>query len=229
MADPSILVIFDLDDTLFLERDFVRSGFAAVGRWMARTIGISNFDRTCLELFEGGHRKLIFDLAAEHHALSPDPALIDRLVTIYRTHDPRITLSDDARRYFDTRRQDLPIGLITDGLAVTQRAKVRALGIGRAFGRAVFTGALGPGCGKPHPLAFEQIESWAKPFGLRLAYVGDNPSKDFVTPKGRGWLTVRIDRPERIHDVGAPSEAHEAHARITSLDELDACLFGLKD
>lgn len=46
MADPSILVIFDLDDTLFLERDFVRSGFAAVGRWMARTIGISNFDRT---------------------------------------------------------------------------------------------------------------------------------------------------------------------------------------
>ena len=35
----SWVVTFDLDDTLYLERDFVRSGFAAVGAWLATERG----------------------------------------------------------------------------------------------------------------------------------------------------------------------------------------------
>ena len=46
----------------------------------------------------------------------------------------------------------------------------------------------------------------------------------WIHPRERGWLTVQVARPERVHLVAAPSEAHEAHRRIASLDELAACL-----
>ena len=70
----------------------------------------------------------------------------------------------------------------TDGPTATQQAKVRALGLDTLLGFIVCTGSLGPGRGKPHPLAFERVETWAAPHGLPLVYVADNPLKDFVAP-----------------------------------------------
>jgi putative hydrolase of the HAD superfamily len=63
----------------------------------------------------------------------------------------------------------------------------------------------------------------------RLVYVADNPLKDFLAPKARGWRTLRIARPERIHRTPAPGARHEADGVIASLDELDLWLdrFGL--
>ena len=47
--------------------------------------------------------------------------------------------------------------------------------------------------------------NWSKPgpglIGFPLAYVADNPLKDFVTPRARGWWTVQVERPERVHHV----------------------------
>ena len=37
-------VAFDLDDTLYLERDYVRSGFWAVGRWIESHVAVTDFD-----------------------------------------------------------------------------------------------------------------------------------------------------------------------------------------
>jgi putative hydrolase of the HAD superfamily len=96
----------------------------------------------------------------------------------------------------------------------------------------ICTGAWGPGFGKPHPRAFEAVEAWSGRSGCNLVYVADNPTKDFVTPRARGWQTVQILRPERVHHLEAPDAAHEAHAAITSLDELDDCvarLHGIED
>jgi putative hydrolase of the HAD superfamily len=41
MATPTpMLIVFDLDDTLYLERDFARSGFEAAGAWLYRQAGV---------------------------------------------------------------------------------------------------------------------------------------------------------------------------------------------
>ncbi|BCP53910.1 haloacid dehalogenase [Kaistia sp. 32K] len=218
-----VLIVFDLDDTLYLERDFGRSGFAAAGEWLFRQVGVPGLGEVCVDLFEAGVRGRVFDEALVRLGLGPDPALLAQLVAIYRSHDPKIELAPDAVRYLARRDGSVPMALITDGPAATQQAKVRALGLEARLGCIVCTDTLGPGRGKPHPLGFERVEAWAPP-GLPLAYVADNPLKDFVTPRARGWWTVQIERPERVHRVEAPNPAHEAHGRIASLDELDDCL-----
>ena len=38
-----LCVVFDIDDTLYLERDYVLSGFAAVGPWARDWLAIPDF------------------------------------------------------------------------------------------------------------------------------------------------------------------------------------------
>jgi putative hydrolase of the HAD superfamily len=217
------ITVFDLDDTLYLERDFARSGFAAAGRWLEQEGGPAGLADMCLRLFEDGRRGRIFDEAVETLGIGSDPACVRRLIEIYRGHRPDIALAPDAARYLADPQLG-PLALITDGRAATQRAKVMSLGIQERFGLIVYTGALGPGRGKPHPDAFMRVEEWAKPGPLSLVYVADNPLKDFVTPRARGWWTVQIVRPDRVHRVAAPDAAHAAHAQIVTLDALEECL-----
>ena len=221
-------VIFDLDDTLYLERDFARSGFVAAGDWLRREVGLGGLTEICQRLFAAGCRTRVFDQALEILGVAADPALVDLLVEIYRTHEPTIALTADAARYLACRPEDGLAGLVTDGPSGTQQAKVRALELESALDFIVYTDALGRGYGKPHPRAFELVETWAAPYGFPLVYVADNPLKDFVTPRARGWWTLQVERPERVHHVAAPDAAHEPHARIVSLDELDACLDRLR-
>jgi putative hydrolase of the HAD superfamily len=160
--------------------------------------------------------------------LGADPSLLAQLVADLPVALSQTSASHPTLRAILARRGgSVPMALITDGPAATQQAKVRALGLEVMLGLIVCTGSLGPGRGKPHPLAFERVEAWAASYGKPLVYVADNPLKDFVAPRSRGWWTVQIERPERVHHVEAPDAAHEAHARIASLDELDACLRAL--
>ena len=56
------VVVFDLDDTLYLERDYVRSGFRAVDAWLASR-GILGFFGEAWANFENGLRGKAFDRA----------------------------------------------------------------------------------------------------------------------------------------------------------------------
>ena len=226
MAD-SCTIVFDLDDTLYLERDFVRSGFRAADRWLQDTSGVNGLFEHCQKLFDAGVRKNIFDRALPALGLTGAPELVAQLVEVYRNHEPEITLTDDVVRYFGRRPPGLRFGLITDGPEATQMAKIRALNLDKVMQKIVCTGAWADGLGKPHPLAFETIERWCGCSGERLAYIGDNLKKDFVTPKARGWWTVQIIRSDRVHHVAAPDSAHLAHARIAAFDVLDKCLANL--
>lgn len=218
------LAVFDLDDTLYLERDFARSGYAAAAKIMWALKGIDGFGELCLHLLDGGRRAGIFDEALALLGLEPERRLIDRLVDEYRNHVPDISLAPDVKRYLRKRRKPFRGALVTDGLASTQEAKVKALDLASFLECIVCTGRLGPGFGKPHARPFELVEAWAQSYGAPLLYVADNPLKDFVTPNRRGWRTIQIQRPQRVHHVEAPDERHQAHASITSFDELDDCV-----
>lgn len=210
-------IVFDLDDTLYLERDFARSGFAALERHVTADHGAAGFGTACQRLFDQGQRGDIFDRACAEMGLDlPIPDLVAR----YRTHRPEIALCPDAARYLTAGKG--PFGLITDGPEQMQRGKIAALSLERFCDQIIPTGQWPKGFGKPHPRAYEAIAAQAD--GRRCVYVADNAAKDFLAPNRMGWITVQIRRAGRIHPGAAPDVAHAAQIEITSLDQLDQAL-----
>ncbi|QFT71153.1 hypothetical protein FIU93_30470 (plasmid) [Labrenzia sp. THAF35] len=215
------MIVFDLDDTLYLEREFAFSGYRFLDGWVKEREGLEGFGNACRVLFEEGERRQIFNRALERLGHCGDSHLIADLVAAYRGHPPQISLAPDAARFLERHRG--PFGLITDGPAETQNAKIVALGLDRWIENIRKTGDWPQGYGKPHPRAYEEMEGLAAGGGP-MVYVADNPAKDFVTPKARGWITVQIRRAGAVHPPHAKDDAHAAHVEITSLDELDGAL-----
>lgn len=216
------VTVFDLDDTLYLERDYVASGFAAAGAWLAAERGIHGLGGAAWSCFESGHRGNIFDIALGHLGMTPDPALIACLVGVYRGHVPDIALAPDAAAWLSAPPPNRALALLTDGPVASQSAKIAALGLAdHGLSPLVMTGTLGEGCGKPHPRGFCVIES---AYGLSpdcFTYVADNAAKDFVTPRRRGWRTVQIRREGRLHQASPIDAEHAADRVITSLGEME--------
>jgi len=198
-TSPSRVVVFDIDDTLYLERDYVRSGFRAVGSWARRSLGVPDLADRAWAAFESGVRSTIFDAALTDVGVESTPELMARLVACYREHQPDITLLDDARACLEAAVADAAVAVITDGPLASQSAKARSLGLATWSQTTVFTETLGPGFGKPHQRAFELVEQSLGIEGDRCTYVADNPAKDFVAPHRRGWTTVRVRRPRALH------------------------------
>ena len=218
------VIVFDLDDTLFLEHDFAVSGFRAAAAWLQKEMGIEGLEEICLARFNSGQRTKIFDDLVGQLNVTAGPDIVERLVDVYRNHSPDISLTDDSVRYFDNAPKSCHHALITDGQGSTQMAKVRSLGLDRILDCILCTDDWGLEYWKPHPRSFEAIERQFGSQGHALVYIADNPVKDFVTPKARGWWTIQVARPERVHVLTAPNEEHRAHATIESLDFLENCL-----
>lgn len=213
------MIVFDLDDTLYLERDFAFSGYAALDAYVLERTGRAGFGTCCRRAFAEGRRKDVFDAALDKLGLPGDADMIANLVARYRGHVPDIALCDDALRCLDRLQGAVRLGLITDGPEMTQRAKISALRIDCRFDILRPTGAWAHGFSKPHPRAFIEMEAASD--GAPLVYVADNPLKDFVTPRARGWMTIQICRADRIHTAPPPDAAHAAHVSIVSLDQLE--------
>jgi putative hydrolase of the HAD superfamily len=194
-------VVFDLDDTLFLERDYVRSGFLAVGRWAADALGIADFASRAWAELESGRRGDIFDRVLAATGRPYDRQAVQAMVSIYRDHVPSLSLLDDARACLTHLSGKAVLACVTDGPLASQRAKAQVLDLGRWFDPVVFTAALGPGFGKPHPRAFQIIEAATGSSGRACAYIADNPAKDFGGPASLGWRTVRVVRRGGLHST----------------------------
>lgn len=213
------VIVFDLDDTLYLERDYVRSGLRAVGRWASTALGMDGLGEVMRARFEAGARSHIFDDSLQEMGLTPSPPIIARMLATYRQHRPDICLAPDAERFLARRDGRTGFAVITDGFLDAQRRKIRALGLyGRGIHLGICTDKWGRECWKPNPRAFEHVEQIFGRLGGSLTYVADNPSKDFTAPRSRGWRTVQIARPDRIHKFGV-NEGVKADRIIETLEE----------
>src|SRR3712207_4430585 len=116
-------VVFDIDDTLYLERDYVRSGFQAAGVIAARRFGIRNFADLAWQAFCNGSRGHIFDEVLAQVDVVADIADLDALVLEYRTHTPNISLLPDAREAMMFSSAHGAVAVVTDGPLMSQDAK----------------------------------------------------------------------------------------------------------
>ena len=204
---------------MYLERDFVASGFQAVAQRIAASTGVAVdtlFD-FLWRGFEGGRRGRAFD---DVRASFPDTraVTVSELVEAYRSHVPDIKLSEEVRSSLvRLRAAGYEVGAISDGRPQVQAAKVAALGLKDLVDPIVLTGEWGEEFSKPHPRGYELVEQEWRLAGSQLLYVADNPLKDFVTPNRRGWRTIRVRRPGQLHsDISASkaefAAAHEARS-----------------
>lgn len=213
------VIVFDLDDTLYLERDYVLSGLSAVGRWAKVAMGIDGLGEVMLDRFDAGARTRIFDDSLRDMGVDAEPAFIARMLSTYRQHRPDIRLAEDAERFLAARDDRTAFAIVTDGFLDAQRRKIRALSLyGRGVQLGVCTDRWGREWWKPHPRAFQHVEQFFGRCGTALTYVADNPMKDFNAPRSLGWRTVQIARPDRIHHF--PEETKDCADRmIESLEQ----------
>lgn len=218
------VLVFDLDDTLFPEHEFVLSGFQVVSNWVATRYTVFGFFKVASQLFEEGKRNQIFNLTLEELKVEYEPRMIQELLQIYRKHKPHISLYEDAKWAIDYFKQYKQLGLVTDGYLLTQRNKVKSLGIEATFHSIVYSDLYGRENWKPSPIPYLKIMKSTGYRGAEYIYVGDNPCKDFVTAKQLDWMTVQICREGGEYSSITTEKSYEADRKITSLFQLKELL-----
>lgn len=217
-------VVFDLDDTLFPEREYVLSGLRAVSEWLAANRSAPGFLEIAEKLFHDGARGNIFDRTLGGLGITAKQPLIDEMVRVYREHRPAIKLYDDAVWALDFYGKRKKLGLITDGYLIAQRNKVAALGIASWFEVLVYSDEFGRENWKPSPVPYEKVMDAFALAGESIVFIADNPKKDFVTARKLGWRTVRICRDSGEYSPLVAEPGYDADSRIVSLKELSSLL-----
>jgi putative hydrolase of the HAD superfamily len=216
-----ILLVFDLDDTLYEEKQYVTSGFKAVAE-MARIKWGLDYDESLLELhhlLDVQGRGAIFDAWLSHHHLFNKKNL-RTCVSHYRKHKPEISLNAIAHLLLPQLPQ--PLYLVTDGNKMVQENKIKALGIEHFFKRIFITHRFGIQHAKPSIYCFQHIKDAENLNWSDMMYIGDNPNKDFVNLNKLGMITVRV-LTGMFQNQGA-KEGFDARFTLKSLDEFPALL-----
>lgn len=185
-------VIFDLDDTLYNEKQYVKSGFKAVGEYLGR----SDAADMLWQYFENSEPAI--DTYLNKIGRQDKKA---ECLKIYREHKPNIALNDGVTQIISRLKdRNIKIGIITDGRPIGQRNKIQALGLEKMVDDIIITDELGgEQFRKPCDIAFRIIQRrWRLPFE-QIMYVGDNIHKDFQAPKQLGMQWKLIDNNEGLY------------------------------
>lgn len=215
------LVIFDLDDTLVSEYDYIKSGYKKVSEHICSKYGIDsrNVYDELLELFDK-KTKNVFNVLLEKHDIKYSQKDIMELVTTYREHVPSINFYDDVLPFLDKlKSKSIKVGIISDGYLESQRNKINVLGANDIFDYIILTDELGKEFWKPSLKPFGMMRD---KFGFEydeMIYIGDNPQKDFYIKKYFNIKTVRIVRKNAIYKNAEYLEDIKEDIRINTLTE----------
>jgi putative hydrolase of the HAD superfamily len=217
------LIAFDLDDTLYLERHFVKSGFAAVAAYLdaMKMVTAVEFLATAWRLFEEGARGTIFNQALEQLAADFPPERLPELVSVYREHEPNIKpFANSGRLLENLRDRGIITALISDGPERTQRNKLQALELADFFEHIILTGSYGSDWGKPSLRPFVEVMHRGRMEAINCIYIADNPRKDFFAPNRLGWQSIRVRELDGIYHDEIPPQGGEPAKTVESFDLL---------
>jgi putative hydrolase of the HAD superfamily len=216
-------VVFDLDDTLYDEVDFIRSGFRAAAEHLAGLSGNRSTEDVVAvmwDCFMTGDHGSTFDATLDRLGIPYDQNLIGKLVEFYRTHRPTLTLPPESRAVLDALKGKYTLGLLTDGYLPTQHLKVQALSIEHYFAAIVYTEELGRECWKPSPRGFDRLIELLHARPEQMAYIADNEAKDFIAPNQLGMLTIRLVRPGGLYTQTSPVPNAAPKLRLNRIEDL---------
>jgi len=181
----------DLDDTLYDETSFVKSGFKEVAHYISAIIEVSEskiFSELNSHLRTVG-RGEVFDLTLEKYGFNTKKN-INNCIQVYRKHKPYIRLYPGVRKVLNNMKNK-PY-LVTDGNTSVQKKKVESLKIEENFKKIFYTRAYGIKNEKPSLHCFKKISQIENVSFENLIYIGDNTSKDFLNLNRFGALTIKV-------------------------------------
>ncbi len=221
-------IIFDLDDTLYNERDFVYGAFSEVCKYLFKNYSIDYDDlyKNIIEIFNKYGRGQILNILCQKYNINES---IEKLVDIYRHATPKLKLYDDALFILEKLKASsvnessyrYNLGLITDGKASVQWNKVEALKLKNYMKKIIVTDDYGKNFWKPNEFPYRKIINYFNCKPKECVYVGDNPNKDFIGARKVGIYTVRIIREIGDYMHVFLEDSFEADYNIRSLKEIE--------
>lgn len=188
-------VCFDLDDTLYKEIDFLKSGFKTVAEIVENRFG---YDAQIVQNQLMGWYYRGENAFANLNTIYGINNPIEDYLSIYRYHHPTLSLSEETRTTLTALKEcGVEIGIITDGRKITQMHKIEALGLVDwiSFDNIIINEnreSL-----KPHRDSFVRMSRYCKKqypnTEISFFYVGDNVEKDFLAPNQLGWESVCLE------------------------------------
>ena len=184
-------IIFDLDDTLYSEKEYVKSGYKVVSDYLG-----GGYEDKLWRYFEEG--KPAIDELLKECGMEKQKATV---LEIYRSHIPNIHLYDGVVELItQLRNSGIKIGIITDGRPEGQRNKIQALGLESIVDDIIITDELGGiQFRKPCDIAFRIMQTkWRLPMS-QIIYVGDNLTKDFQAQQQLGMKSVWFKNKDGVY------------------------------
>ena len=193
MTNNNIHIVFDLDDTLYKEIDFVESAYNYINNYILNmfNIDLSTHIKQCIE-----NGIIFYDIIISR--LNQKQSFpIEKYLELYRFHYPKINLSNDTIKFLDKiSKKKIDFSIITDGRSISQNNKINALGLNHLVKNIIISEETG--YEKPHLNNFKIIEKIYP--NKKLLYIADNTSKDFLAPNFLKWDTIcLLDNGKNIH------------------------------
>ncbi len=191
------VVVFDLDDTLYKEVDYLRSAY----RYIACQLAASEVEReaiygTLYWAYCDG-RDAFATLMERYNDKAMTKAT---LLHWYRYHKPQIPLADGCEEFLlRLAAKGCRLGIITDGRTITQMNKIEALALQKYISDEDIVISEKFGSEKPSPTNYLHFMN---KYGAdaRYYYIADNTAKDFIAPNKLGWTTVCLkDNGQNVH------------------------------
>ncbi|WP_052746128.1 HAD family hydrolase [Sulfurovum lithotrophicum] len=183
-----MVIVFDLDDTLYDEVEFVKSGFKEIAEYLGND---QYYDFMFDTFVKDGSGKVFNDLI---DTFDLDISL-QKLIEIYRFHQPDINLPAESQELLKF-SQTYHTALISDGYYLMQQNKFKALRLENYIDYPIFTDFHHTK--KPELKPFEMVMEKFKEESS-FVYVSDNPKKDFIAPNRLGWKSIRYKNPVGIY------------------------------
>lgn len=194
MTGPIKAVIFDLDNTLYDEREYYLGAFRDISKYLSQRYDVREpdcYNALVRQLKEKGslYPYLFDDTLRELGRY--DKALVNRLVKKFREARPEIKLYNGARDILRKLKRTYRLSLITNGNVEMQKRKVELLGIAEIFEPIVYAQVHGA---EEKPSVVPYLDALTrlclKPW--EVIYIGDNPYTDFSGARETGIATVRL-------------------------------------
>lgn len=212
-------VIFDLDDTLYSEKNYVKSGYKRIEEYLGRLDAADKL----WEYFLNG-RPAIDEYLTEIGECEKKAECL----MLYREQLPQIELYDGViDLIMKLKARNIKVGIITDGRPEGQKNKLKVLGLDKIIDDIIITDELGGvQFRKPCDIAFRIMQiRWRLPYE-DIVYVGDNPKKDFQACKQLGMGCIYFKNMDGLYSEEINDNCHQ----VCSIKELtEYCLQKGKD